>query len=97
MLARMAEDLLRLLTIVDMGAGVVYWALAFRERVLMASHAPEWRGWFTLRRVTADEYSRAYRAHFHRSLHYAFAFFIIICIAALLILLDHLFFKRPLC
>ncbi|UFZ06947.1 hypothetical protein LQG66_11855 [Bradyrhizobium ontarionense] len=97
LLARMAADLLQLLTIVDMGAGAIILAMAFRERILMASEAPAWRGWFSLRRATAEEYSSAYRTHFCRSLQYAFTTVIIIGIGAVLILLDHLVFKKPLC
>ncbi|WP_316191773.1 MULTISPECIES: hypothetical protein [unclassified Bradyrhizobium] len=97
LLARIAEDLLRLLTFVDIGAGAIILAMAFRERILMASHAPEWQGWFSLRRPIASQYSAPYRTHFHRSLQYMAAFSLIVGIAMVLLLLDHLFFAKPLC
>ncbi|MGJ4953583.1 hypothetical protein [Bradyrhizobium sp. HKCCYLS20291] len=97
LLARIAEDLLRVLTIIDMGAAAIVLAMAFRERILMAGHAPEWRGLFSLRRPIASEYSASYRTHFYRSLQYAAAFTIIVGIAVVLILLDHLFFTKPSC
>ncbi len=57
LLFSIADDLLRLMTIVDMGAGAIILAMAFRERILMASYAPEWHGWFTLRRPIVSQHS----------------------------------------
>ncbi|XUM20098.1 hypothetical protein ACRAVF_21115 [Bradyrhizobium oligotrophicum S58] len=97
LLARMEEDLLRLLTFIDIGAGAIILAMAFRERILMAGHTPEWHGLFSRRRPLASQYSEPYRTHFHRSLQYMAAFLLIVGIAVMLLLLDDFFFTRPSC
>jgi len=94
-----AGDLVHFLIIVDMGAAIILWTMGFRERFLMVSHTPEWRGWLTLslRIALPRKYPKAYYAHLRRSMLYGVAFLITISIGALLILLDNLFFKAPGC
>jgi hypothetical protein len=91
------KDLLHLLVIVDMGAGAVLWAMAIRESLMMAGHTPAWRGWLTLRRPLASDYSDEYRSHRGQMRRLLLAFSAVIGIGALLIVVDHLLFKTSGC
>jgi hypothetical protein len=89
------QDLLHFLMIVNIGAGVVVWVMGIRESLAMASHAPDGRGWFTLRRPLASELSVDYRAHRHQMIKLGFAFVAILVIEVLLGLLNNLCFRSP--
>jgi hypothetical protein len=90
-----AKDLLHLLIIVNMGAGMVLLALGFRESFAMTACTPEWPGLFTLRRPTASSYSDEYRAHRRQMFRYGLAFLAVTGLAVLLIGLNNLLFKTP--
>lgn len=95
LLVRMLQDLLQFLMIVNIGAGMVIWAMAFREGLMMAGSAPEWRGWLTLRRPLASELSEDYLAHRRRMIGFLLAFVVVVGIETLLLLLNNLFFRNP--
>ncbi|MGC2780369.1 MAG: hypothetical protein WA418_32515 [Bradyrhizobium sp.] len=95
LLSEMAKNLLHLLMIMDMGAGMILLVLGFRESFAMAAFAPKWPGLFALRRPTASSYSDEYRTHRRQMFRYGLAFLGTIGIAVLLIGLNNLLFKTP--
>jgi len=91
----MLQDLLHFLIIVNAGAGIVIWAMALREGLMMTSNAPEWRGWLTLRRPLASELSEPYLAHRRQMIRFLLAFVVVLVVEALLALLYNQFFRNP--
>jgi hypothetical protein len=86
-------DILRFLMIVNAGAGIVIWAMGIHQSLRMASHAPMWRGWLTLRRPLASELPQPYITHRRQVIRLMLAFVGTLAIEAFLALLYTLFFR----
>jgi len=79
--------------IINAGAGIIVWAMGIRQSLLMASNAPEWRGWLTLRRPLASELPELYLTHRRQLMRLMLAFAAVLVIEAFLALLNALFFQ----
>ena len=87
------RNLLHFLLFVDWACAVIIWVVAVRFSFVMAGEWPDSRGFLTLRRPLASEFSDRYSAASRQRNWLMLAFLPVVAIAAFLDWLDILFFR----